>query len=279
MPMEPTPQPQALRPSSLAPYTPPERKKDGTVIAREPEADFPSPPRQPVQNITAFPPPLEPAMPEEEGENIGDAPIYLEPYGEDAPPDEPPAYLAEDNSEPVLPEPEDEKTPATPSAKSFEPNRVPQYVPPGFSLKDEQPEPERLPIDLGALMQRPTAPPPVLDQPVEPPAIIEQPKEPKRLRQLSRSPLRRKWQNRQQFHHSPNYPRQRHLQALWSRLHLPRILLTTPWRRHWKKKLPQAPHRARQFYRLRLRQPRRKELRRQSPLHRCRSLAQWSRIV
>ncbi len=162
-PVRPTPKPPTPPPASR-PQT--FRAPDATPFApseSKPKTDFPKPSREPAKSleppISKFSPPPE-TFDDEAGE-IGEAPIYLEPFGEDAPPEEP---------APSLP------------AKSRNVTDKTGYRPPaqidltaknGDAFEEEMPEPERLPIDLSALMQRPTAPPPVtIDKPTEttPPA-------------------------------------------------------------------------------------------------------------
>ncbi|MGH7598556.1 MAG: response regulator, partial [bacterium] len=153
-PTPPTPpltsRPQTFRAPDSASFAPPESK---------PKTDFPKPSREPAKSleppISKFPPPPE-VFDDEVGE-IGEAPIYLEPFGEDAPPEEPAPNLL-DKSRDVS-----DKIGYRPPVKIDLTEKT------GDPFKEEMPEPERLPIDLSALMQRPTAPPPVtVDKPAEP---------------------------------------------------------------------------------------------------------------
>jgi len=145
-PTPPTPPP-ALRPQTL-------RAPDSTPFApseSKPKTDFPKPSREPAKSLeppaAKFPPP--PEVFDDEAGEIGEAPIYLEPFGEDAPPEEPaPSLPAKSRDVP-------DKTGYRP------PVQIDLTAKNGDTFDEEMPEPERLPIDLSALMQRPTAPPPV----------------------------------------------------------------------------------------------------------------------
>jgi CheY-like chemotaxis protein len=157
-PVRPTPPP-AVPPPASRPQT--FRAPDSTPFApseSKPKTDFPKPSHEPAKSleppVSKFPPP--PEIFDDEAGVIGEAPIYLEPFGEDAPPEEP--------------------APSFPDKSRDIPDKI-EYRPPaqidltaktGDAFEEEMPEPERLPIDLSALMQRPTAPPPVtLDKPAE----------------------------------------------------------------------------------------------------------------
>lgn len=160
--------PPPVRPKPTPPIPPPAsrpqtfRAPDSTPFApseSKPKTDFPKPSREPVRNIeppaAKFPPP--PEVFDDEAGEIGEAPIYLEPFGEDAPPEEPaPSFPAKSRDVP-------NKTGYRPPAQ------IDLTAKNGDAFEEEMPEPERLPIDLSALMQRPTAPPPVtIDKPAEP---------------------------------------------------------------------------------------------------------------
>lgn len=178
-PLRPTPktpasalQPQAFRAPDSRPYTPPERKlKDGMAPPREPAPDSPKPVREVEPPASKLPPP--PDMFDEEAGEIGESAIYLEPFGEDAPPEEP------DSNLPDVPA---DKSQSVPGKTEYRPpSKVDLTAKTGDTVTEKMPEPERLPIDMSALMQRPTAPPPVvLDKPAEatvtPPAESPAPK-------------------------------------------------------------------------------------------------------
>lgn len=151
VPSTPSPasRPQISRDSESTPFTPSESKS---------KADFPKPSHEPAKSleppISKFPPPE--VFDEEVGE-IGEAPIYLEPFGEDAPPEEPAPSLPDKSRE--VPDKIEYRPPA----------KIDLTAKTGDAAEQEMPKPERLPIDLSALMQRPTAPPPVTtDKPADP---------------------------------------------------------------------------------------------------------------
>jgi hypothetical protein len=159
--------PPPIRPTPPPPTPPPVsrpqifRAPDSTPIApseSKPKTDFPKPTREPAKTleppISKFPPP--PEMFDDEAGEIGEAPIYLEPFGEDAPPEEPAPSLADKSRE-------------VPDKIEYRPpEKIDLTTKTGDAVEEEMPEPERLPIDLSALMQRPTAPPPVtIDKPAE----------------------------------------------------------------------------------------------------------------
>ncbi|MCI0694674.1 response regulator [candidate division KSB1 bacterium] len=151
-PSTPTPasRPQISRVPESTPFMPSESNS---------KADFPKPSREPAKSleppISKFPPP--PEVFDDEAGEISEAPIYLEPFGEDAPPEEPAPSLPDKSRE--VPDKIEYRPPA----------KIDLTARTGDAAEEEMPEPERLPIDLSALMQRPTAPPPVtVDKPAEP---------------------------------------------------------------------------------------------------------------
>jgi CheY-like chemotaxis protein len=138
--------PQAFRRPDILPYVPPERKpKETPAISVETKHEVPIPtrPATPIKPpVTKLPPPTEIITSDSES------------FGEDLQPEDLPATTIK----------RIEKTPAEFAELKARDDRQEPVKP--ATLKAE--EREILPIDLGNLMQRPTAPPPIFDKPVAP---------------------------------------------------------------------------------------------------------------
>jgi CheY-like chemotaxis protein len=153
--------PQAFRKPDISTYVPPERKpKESAPITTETKPDAPislrpaMPPVEPPATKLPPPPPAEIAA-------ADDFQIDFDTFGEDAQPEAPPKKIenrfVEKPTE--LKTRDDRQAPAAP-------------------LKVSPQEEELLPIDLGDLMQRPTAPSPIFDTPGQPePLFYEPPKQ------------------------------------------------------------------------------------------------------
>ena len=146
----------AFRAPEMPTYVPPERKpKDGSTITIETKRDLPAPSRPAPPTIE---PPLK-KLPPIETELPEASPIGFETFGEEEPPEEPPAKI-----------------------KSRDARREPtaRFSAPAAPPKKDGFDPDSLPIDLRDLMQRPTAPLPISDKPVAPrqplPPVYEPPK-------------------------------------------------------------------------------------------------------
>lgn len=141
--------PQAFRRPDIPTAVPSERQpkesRPITIETKHDEAPVTTPP------VTKLPPPVRASGPPPKV--IGPAALQdeFEAFGEDAPPEEPPKKI--------------EKPLEAIAAALQTRNERQEITPP----KEATPEPETLPIDLRDLMQRPTAPPPILDKPVAPP--------------------------------------------------------------------------------------------------------------